>query len=376
MKKYTLASAITVALLATGCDKASDKAAPGAAAPAVVAVGEVVATVNGKPISKAAFEILSDEVNERRGENKVPEDKIIEELIKRELLSQEIGASGALKDPKFAAKIENAQRMMMSQAAAEQFIETVQVTDEDLKKEYDDRVGPMKTAEYKAKHILVETEAAAKDIIAKLAKGEKFDALAKKFSKDPGSKDKGGDLGWFSPQQMVAPFSEAVIAMKNGEITQTPVQSQFGWHVIQREESREQAPPPFDAVKDQLKNMVQTKKLQEHITELQTKAKVENKLPAKPAEAAKPAAPAPAGAKPAAPAPAPDPAPAPAAKPAAPAPAPAAPQCSQSSRLEKAGLTAAFSFQRMWHSNPACGGIGGVCVILSAPFWPTRYEAT
>jgi len=329
MKKYTLASAITLALLAAGCDKGSNTAqtVPGASAPEVVAVGDIVATVNGKPISKAAFEILSDEVNERRGENKVPDDKIIEELIKRELLSQEIAASGALKDPKFAAKIENAQRMMLSQAAAEQFIETVQVTDEDLKKEYDERVGPMKTAEYKAKHILVETEQAAKDIIAKLAKGEKFDALAKKLSKDPGSKDKGGDLGWFSPQQMVAPFSEAVIALKNGETTQTPVQSQFGWHVIQREESREQAPPPFDAVKDQLKNMVQTKKLQEHITALQTKAKVENKLPAKPAEAPKPAAPAapaPAGAKPAAPAPAPA-APAPAAKPAAPAPAPAAP---------------------------------------------------
>jgi peptidyl-prolyl cis-trans isomerase C len=319
MKKYTLASAITLALLAAGCDKGNNTAqtVPGESAPEVVAVGDIVATVNGKPISKAAFEILSDEVNERRGENKVPDDKIIEELIKRELLSQEIAASGALKDPKFAAKIENAQRMMLSQAAAEQFIETVQVTDEDLKKEYDERVGPMKTAEYKAKHILVETEQAAKDIIAKLAKGEKFDALAKKFSKDPGSKEKGGDLGWFSPQQMVAPFSEAVIALKNGETTQTPVQSQFGWHVIQREESREQAPPPFDAVKDQLKNMVQTKKLQEHITALQTKAKVENKLPAKPAEAPKPAAPA--GAKPA------PSAPAPAAKSAAPAPAPAAP---------------------------------------------------
>jgi peptidyl-prolyl cis-trans isomerase C len=327
MKKYTLASAITLALLTAGCDKGSNTAqtVPGSSAPEVVAVGDVVATVNGKPISQAAFEILSDEVNERRGENKVPDDKIIEELIKRELLSQEIAASGAMKDPKFAAKIENAQRMMLSQAAAEQFIETVQVTDEDLKKEYDERVGPMKTAEYKAKHILVETEQAAKDVIAKLAKGEKFDALAKKFSKDPGSKDKGGDLGWFSPQQMVAPFSEAVIAMKNGETTQTPVQSQFGWHVIQREESREQAPPPFDAVKDQLKNMVQTKKLQEHITALQTKAKVENKLPAKPADAPKPAAPAapapaPAGAKPAAPAPAPKPP-----APAAPAPAPAAP---------------------------------------------------
>ncbi len=226
--------------------------------------------------------------------NPVPEDKIIEELIKRELLRQEAETGAMMKDPKFAAKIENAERMMLSQAAAEQYITTMTVTDEDLKKEYDERVGPMKAVEYKAKHILVETEQAAKDIIAKLAKGEKFDALAKKFSKDPGSKDKGGDLGWFNPQQMVQPFSQAVVALKNGETTQQPVKSEFGWHVIVREESREQAPPPFDTVKDQLRNMIQTKKLQEHITELQAKAKVENKAPAKAAEtqpAAKSAAP-------------------------------------------------------------------------------------
>lgn len=321
MKKTSLAFAISAALLAAGCDKQSDQSAGG---PQIVAVGETIATVNGKPISKAAFEILADEVNERRGENKVPDEKIVEELIKRELLSQEMSTSEKLKDPKLAAKIENAQRMMLSQAAAEAFIESVQVNDADLKKEYDERVGPMKNAEFRAKHILVETEQAAKDIIAKLAKGEKFEALAKKNSKDPGSKDKGGELGWFSPQQMVQPFSDAVMKLKNGETTQTPVQSQFGWHVIVREESREQAPPPFDAVKDQLKSMVQTKKLQEHIGQLQAKAKVENKLPAKPAAAApaKDAAPAkpaaapapaaPAGAKPAAPAPA---APAPAAKP-------------------------------------------------------------
>lgn len=328
MSRYTLATAVTLALLAAGCEKSADPSAvnqpkaPAAAAAqapqAIVAVGEVVATVNGKPISKAAVEVLAQEVNERRGGNNIPEEKIVEELIKRELLSQEVAASGLMKDPKFAAKIENGQRMMLSQAAAEEFIGKVEVSDEELKKEYDERVGPMKTAEYKAKHILVETEKEAKDIIAKLTKGEKFDALAQKFSKDPGSKDKGGDLGWFSPQQMVPPFSEAVIAMKNGETTQTPVQSQFGWHVILREESREQAPPPFESVKDQLKNMVQTKKLQEHIANLQAKAKIENKLPPKPPEApTKPAAPAPV-AKPAAPAPAP-------AKPATPAPAPAKP---------------------------------------------------
>ena len=299
MNKNVLVFAGAFALLATGCDKSPSTA------PQVVATGEVVATVNGKAISKSAFEILADEVNERRGANKIPDDKIVEELIKRELLSQDLAKSDAAKDPKFAAKLENAQRMLMSQAAAERFIETVQVTDEDLKKEYDERVGPMKNAEYRAKHILVETEAAAKEVIAKLSKGEKFDALAKKLSKDPGSKDKGGELGWFNPQQMVQPFSDAVIALKDGETTQNPVQSQFGWHVIVREESREQAPPPFDSVKDQIRNMVQTKKLQDYITGLQTKAKIDRKeLPkteAAPTPEAEPAAAAPQGAPAAAP---------------------------------------------------------------------------
>ena len=294
MNKNVLVFAGAFALLATGCDKSPSTG------PQVVATGEVVATVNGKAISKSAFEILADEVNERRGANKIPDDKIVEELIKRELLSQDLEKSDAAKDPKFAAKLENAQRMLMSQAAAERFIETVQVTDEDLKKEYDDRVGPMKNAEYRAKHILVETEAAAREVIAKLSKGEKFDALAKKLSKD-----KGGELGWFNPQQMVQPFSDAVIALKDGETTQNPVQSQFGWHVIVREESREQAPPPFDSVKDQIRNMVQTKKLQDYITGLQTKAKIDRKeLPkteAAPTPEAEPAAAAPQGAPAAAP---------------------------------------------------------------------------
>ena len=280
MNKNVLVFAGAFALLATGCDKSPSTG------PQVVATGEVVATVNGKAISKSAFEILADEVNERRGANKIPDDKIVEELIKRELLSQDLEKSDAAKDQKFAAKLENAQRMLMSQAAAERFIETVQVTDEDLKKEYDDRVGP-------------------REVIAKLSKGEKFDALAKKLSKDPGSKDKGGELGWFNPQQMVQPFSDAVIALKDGETTQNPVQSQFGWHVIVREESREQAPPPFDSVKDQIRNMVQTKKLQDYITGLQTKAKIDRKeLPkteAAPTPEAEPAAAAPQGAPAAAP---------------------------------------------------------------------------
>ena len=276
MKRIALIPAVGLTLLVAGCGQSENKG------PQVVAAGDVVATVNGKAISKASFEILAQEVNERRGENKVPDDKIIDELIKRELLGQELLTADMAKDPQLAAKLENAERMMLSQAAAEEFIENAQVTEEDLKKEYDERVGAAGNSEFRARHILVETEAAAKDVIEKLGKGEKFEALAKKFSKDPGSKDKGGELGWFSPQQMVQPFSDAVATLKNGEVTKTPVQSQFGWHVIQREESREQPVPPFEAVKDQLRGMVQTRKLQDHLAKLQEKAKIEKKLPEAP----------------------------------------------------------------------------------------------
>jgi peptidyl-prolyl cis-trans isomerase C len=285
MKLTLLAAAVAATLATTGCGKSNSSAK-------VVAPGDVIAVVNGQPISKAAFDVLAEEVNERRGENKIPDDKILEELIKRELLSQDLMASGGTKDPKLAARIENAERMMLSQAAAEAFVETVVVTDEEAKKEYDQEVGSMQRTEYRARHILVDSEAEAKDLIARLSKGEKFEALAKKASKDPGSKDKGGELGWFSPQQMVEPFAKAVMALGNGETTQTPVQSQFGWHVITREESRDQPPAPFDTVKDQLKGMLQTKKLQDKIGELMSKAKIERKVPpaAKATETPKPAA--------------------------------------------------------------------------------------
>ncbi|MBS1214016.1 MAG: peptidyl-prolyl cis-trans isomerase family protein, partial [Proteobacteria bacterium] len=260
-----------------------------AAAPAPKAE-DVVATVNGKPISKESVAIMTSEIEQRRGPNSAPQDKIVDELISRELLRQEAEKQNLAAEPSNAARLENTQRIMLSQMAAENFIKNVAVTDEDLKKEYDQRVAAMKRTEYKARHILVEKEAEAKDIIAKLQKGAKFADLAKKLSKDPGSKENGGDLGWFSPQQMVPPFSEAVAKLKNGETTAAPVQSQFGWHVILREDEREQAPPPFDQVKEQIKSMMQTQKLQQHIADLKTAAKIERAAPPKPPESPKPAA--------------------------------------------------------------------------------------
>ena len=295
-----LSAAVASAMVFSGCNpkSGSDNAAPAAnsAAPQTAAkaalpapkADDIAATVNGKPILKTAVDM------QHRGPHDAgSSDKILDELISRELLRQEAESKNLTSDPAAAEKLDNMLRIAYSQIAAENFMKTVSVSDEDLKKEYDQRTAAMKNTEYKARHILVEKEADAKDIIAKLQKGAKFDELAKKMSKDPGSKTNGGDLGWFGAQQMVAPFSKAVAELKNGEITQTPVQTQFGWHVIQREDAREQQPPAFDTVKEQIKMMLQSQKLQQHITELKTAAKIEKKMappPAAPAAAATPEA--------------------------------------------------------------------------------------
>ncbi|CAI8716903.1 peptidylprolyl isomerase [Methylocaldum szegediense] len=297
MKNYILVAAIASALAIAGCNNVGTEGQKGATSTATVPTAEnAVAVVNGRPISRTAVEILSAEVAQRRGDSGISDEQIVEELIKRELLSQEAEAQQLTKDPKYAARLENANRMMLSQIAAEHFINTAAISDEDLKKEYDQRVGSLKMTEYKARHILVDSEQAAKDVIKKLQKGEKFADLAKKVSKDPGSKGSGGDLGWFNPQQMVPPFANAVVSLKNGELTQTPVQTQFGWHVILREDSREQPPPAFDAVKDQLRSMMQTQRLQQHIGELKAKAKIEQFE--KPAESPKTDSPKQPGAEP------------------------------------------------------------------------------
>jgi peptidyl-prolyl cis-trans isomerase C len=290
MNIYPHALLLLAGFLLSACNQGGSKSAA-----EVVAPGEAVATVNGRDISRASMNMLVEEVGQE-GQQKIPEDKIVDELIKRELLRQELVATDMLKDPQLAAKIENAQRMLLGQAAAEQYMRTLQFTDDDLKKEYDEEVQGGGNAEFRARHILVETEDQAKDIIARLGKGEKFEALAKKLSKDPGSKDKGGELGWFSPQQMVQPFAQAVIALKDGDLTPAPVQTQFGWHVIQREESRQKTAPGFEVVKEQIDIALRRKKLSQHINDLKAKAKVENRLsqsaenqsPAKPEGAQKP----------------------------------------------------------------------------------------
>jgi len=302
MKSYSLILiAITVAsaLILGGCEQDAGNVAQTTLSSIPKPTPEnTAAVVNGQPVSRAAVNVLTDELAETQGGQNVPEDKIMDQVISRELLRQEAEKLNLAKAPENAARIEHYQRMLFSQIAAESFIKNAKVSDEDMKKEYNQRISEMKLIEYKARHILVDTEAAAKDVLQRLQKGEKFEDLAKQFSKDPGSKDKGGDLGWFDAQRMVAPFSKAVTELKNGETTSAPVQTQFGWHIIRREDSRDQPPPPFDEVKEQISNKLQMDKLQQHIDEMKKTAKIERMAPpAKPAK--KEEAPAPSAAAPA-----------------------------------------------------------------------------
>ncbi|WP_036252385.1 peptidylprolyl isomerase [Methylobacter sp. BBA5.1] len=292
MKKKIIPLLLAGTALVSGCNE--EKATTATPSAPVVQKEDAVAVVNGKYISKDTLAELESEVAERAHGQVFPKEKLIEELIQRELLVQEALKKGLDKSPEVVQRLETLKKSLLSQAVLQDYLKANPVTDEEIKAEYDSKVAAEKGTEYKARHILVKTEDEAKKLIAKLDKGANFAELASKHSTDTSSE--GGDLGWFTANQMVAPFSQAVETLENGKYTKTPVQTQFGWHVILREDSRPQTPPPFEAVKEQLAPYLQRQKVQSMIENLRKQAQVEVLVPTaeeqpKP-EAAEPAAPA------------------------------------------------------------------------------------
>ncbi len=167
---------------------------------------------------------------------------------------------------KVKSQMELQRRGLLAQAVATDFLEQNPATEEEMRALYDEQTG-LVPQEFKARHILVETEEAAVALIAELDGGADFVELAKEKSTGP-SGPSGGDLGWFTPERMVPEFSNAVAALEDGAYSESPVQSQFGWHVILREDSRQSTPPPFESVGEVLKQQVEQRKLQDFITEL------------------------------------------------------------------------------------------------------------
>ena len=193
--------------------------------------------------------------------------QVRDELTDIYLLSEDSRAEALREDPRIKAQIELQTRAMLAQAVAADFIASNAATDEEMRALYEEQIQLAPASEFKARHILVETQSEAQALVTELDGGADFAELASANSTGP-SASSGGDLGWFPPDRMVPEFSTAVQALDNGEFTETPVQTQFGWHVILREDSREAAPPPYDSVVDVLKQEVEGQKLRDYMANL------------------------------------------------------------------------------------------------------------
>lgn len=270
--RILLASAVSLLVL-SACnpdDKAKSAAAPAVKEPAA-------ATVNGIAIAKSRVDMIVQQ-GLAAGQPDSPEARkgIIEKLAMQTLAADEAIKKGLDKSPEIMAQIDLIRQSVLANAYVQDLIKNGTASDDMLKAEYEKIKATITGTEYKARHILVEKEADAKEIIAKLKKDPGlFEKLAMEKSKDAGSKVRGGELGWFDLSRMVPEFGSAVSKLEKGAITQKPVKTQFGYHVIQLEDTRPIEAPPFEEVKPQLAQHLQQQNVQKQMEDLKAKAKIE-----------------------------------------------------------------------------------------------------
>ena len=235
-----------------------------------------LAIVNGKPVPKERAELLKQQV-ERSGRPITPEveSQIKEEVIAREIFLQEAKKRGLEASKDFKSQMELARQTILIRELFADYQKKNPVSDAEIQAEYDKFVAANSGKEYKASHILVEKEDEAKAIIASIKQGAKFEDIAKKQSKDPGSGARGGDLDWANPNSYVSEFTEAMLKLKKGEMTAEPVKSQFGWHIIRLDDERQAQLPKLEEVKPQIAQQLQQQKLGQFQEDLRAKAKVQ-----------------------------------------------------------------------------------------------------
>ena len=242
----------------------------------MAALAQNAAIVNGKAVPKARMDALAQQLA-AAGRPVTPEmqGQLREEVVAREVFMQEAQKQGLDATEDYKNQLELARQAILIRALFENYRKTNPVADADVKAEYDKFVAANGGKEYKARHILVETEDQAKKIMADLKKGAKFEDIAKKQSKDPGSGANGGDLDWANPASFVPEFSEAMIKLKKGETTPAPIKTQFGWHIIRVDDIRQAQLPKLEEVKPQITQQLQQQRLQKYQEDLRAKAKVE-----------------------------------------------------------------------------------------------------
>ncbi|MBB1076728.1 peptidylprolyl isomerase [Rhodoferax sp. 4810] len=241
-----------------------------------LAQAQNLAIVNGKAVPLARVQALSQQVA-RSGREVTPEieQQIKDEVIAREIFIQEAQKQALDTTEDYKVQMELARQTILIRDLFTNFQKTNAVTDDEIKAEYDKFAAANSGKEYKARHILVEKEADAKAIIAQLKKGGKFEDIAKKSSKDPGSGANGGDLDWAPASNYVTEFAQALTVLTKGKLTDTPVKSQFGYHVIRLDDVREAQLPKLEDVKPQISQQLQQQKLAKYQADLRAKAKVE-----------------------------------------------------------------------------------------------------
>jgi peptidyl-prolyl cis-trans isomerase C len=244
-----------------------------AAAPAMA---QNVAIVNGKPVPKARVDVLAAQLA-KAGRPVTPEmqGQLKDEVVAREVFMQEAQKRGLDATDDFKAQLELARQTLLIRELFADYQKNNPVSDEEIKSEYDKFAAANGGKEYRARHILVEKEDEAKAIIASLKKGAKFEDIAKKQSKDPGSGANGGDLDWANAASYVPEFSSALVKLKKGQTTDVPVKTQFGWHVIRLEDVRQAQLPKLEEVKPQIAQQLQQQKLAKFQEDLRGKAKIE-----------------------------------------------------------------------------------------------------
>jgi peptidyl-prolyl cis-trans isomerase C len=245
---------------------------------AATAMAQNLAIVNGKPVPTSRVDALVQQVTSQQPGRPVTPDiqaQIREGVINREVFMQEAQKAGLDGSDDYKNQMEQARQVVLIRSLFADFQKKNPVTDADIKAEYDKFAAANGGKEYLARHILVEKEADAAKLIADLKKGAKFEDLAKKNSKDPGSGANGGNLDWAAPGSYVKEFSDAMVKLPKGKFTETAVKSQFGFHIIRVDDVRETQLPPLDQVKPQIAQQLTQQKLQAYQKGLRDKAKVE-----------------------------------------------------------------------------------------------------
>jgi peptidyl-prolyl cis-trans isomerase C len=232
-------------------------------------------SVNGKAIPKARLDYLvKQRTAQGQPDNEQVRRALLDNLINQEVLAQEAERKGLAKSADIQIQVELSRQTALARAVIDDYLKAHPIREEQLKAQYEAVKSQRGEREYRARHILVDTEASARDITEKLKKGEKFEELAKQ-SKDPGSKDRGGDLDWAAAGNYVKPFADALLKLEKGKLTDAPIQTQFGWHVIRLDDVRSVQFPPYEQVKQQIQNAMQEQEIQKLVADLRSKAKIE-----------------------------------------------------------------------------------------------------